>query len=1113
MNKIHWYLGSSSLAMIMEQDRKHWLLKTDKKKQIQDASGDEFQGRVDNMGSNIVVETGKLPYTDQIVRKASFQNTEMNEILDFQSSKFPQIPELPGLKFARLKSINLFYENTYHNFRFALKDCTVIYVPIASGTDSGDVLVYKWYRSTTPVLQLMDSNNQYTIEVPITFASGVTNPVFYYPIDDTIAPFSLHTSSTNTLCVTDPITDQDAIGYPLFWFNCDESKIGPIVQLNNDDTESTNPLCKLLTIGHAGNESDYQAYLYPATGMLSYVSPDGVAGDWEIWCSSATIPFSGTSGDLLIPIQDIRFISGNQTVQINTMNSVGNNLFYMAENTDWVYDTSTGQYHIPVSSFISNVYDEHNVLIPVFRIEMDQSLSYTERTTDIGYAGIQMMSSQLQDDQGSRYPHDIKYMDGLPSHITDDDSDVSPQQLAIYAIHNTPYYTPTDPSTRQIAGLLFDPGVEKTSSASTPFTTEEIGRVYVLSNDDITYQNNATTSTPKPARTIARICDIPTSVMQLSNLQGLAPTSVVDKKYVRSLVSYTEADKDRLYNGLRSLWVKPTHLDEDGVPIYPSDSQTNQFIFDSMEQLNRVDLMDHNDFRTLSNLNPMVDPADVVVNAITTPGSGYSVGNYGIIVIGGFSYIYHVDAVNTDGGVTEVSIAPNESQQINLANFDLYNEYDGLTKPYGTSPLGSDDQTPTGTGLKIQFRINDFNSLLVQKGDIVDGLFAFAKDSEGIWLCSYKNDIGKTNEWVQEELIASSNVSYTSNVDGTVSPVDAYMDSIIPSIRPITVSTLEPQQAELTIYGFTTATSINIIDKDTTPVRIPSNSTYTDTRTVIDINKYYSRGFKTLTANQRTVTGVIQAIKEQHMDAFDSYVLWRWVNDQRQFEFAIVRRSLDNLRSTDSTSSLPDNDLVIKRFVHTNPQTTVVWNVDHVGPMVWMYNPQSYKHEKYYVDANTRSLCVTRDEITWADVEVTDISRREKIDVVDSNGLLRYNILTNNPIHCGMPSQAKVIYQQPDYQQLSSCTIGSTPGIVPIGAWELVFPQIHTFTFTNESGSKSYSPTKMHVIRGNNLTPNHVTDESGNNVNSSTLIMSQNTDTNRVELKSYNNDTGEWDTL
>ena len=61
--KIYWMLGYNNLSIILEQERRHWLMKTDKNKQIQDSlTGDIFHGTVDNLGSDIIIESKKLPY-------------------------------------------------------------------------------------------------------------------------------------------------------------------------------------------------------------------------------------------------------------------------------------------------------------------------------------------------------------------------------------------------------------------------------------------------------------------------------------------------------------------------------------------------------------------------------------------------------------------------------------------------------------------------------------------------------------------------------------------------------------------------------------------------------------------------------------------------------------------------------------------------------------------------------------------------------------------------------------------------------------------------------------------------------------------------------------------
>ena len=89
----------------------------------------------------------------------------------------------------------------------------------------------------------------------------------------------------------------------------------------------------------------------------------------------------------------------------------------------------------------------------------------------------------------------------------------------------------------------------------------EYGRVYLISNDGINYDNNASSRIPKAPRTAARICDIPTNFDQLQNIQGVAPTLVFDQYYVRQLSMMTMdtfnmawSDRSRSVFTLHAAW-------------------------------------------------------------------------------------------------------------------------------------------------------------------------------------------------------------------------------------------------------------------------------------------------------------------------------------------------------------------------------------------------------------------------------------------------------------------------------------------------------------------------------------------------------------------------------
>lgn len=1099
-NKIEWYLGLGSLAIIMDQDRKHWLLKADKTKSTQDPiTGASFHGRIMNVGSGINLEVSKLPVDDTVVAEGTFSDENVSNVLSLANSTFPYISKMNGLHFARLTSINLMgSDDSYHNFRLVLKNCVVEYVPITPDKSADTIYSYKWYRTTTaPVLQMLDSNDQFTIEVPITFSDGVTNPVFYYPADEQLQPFTV-TSNSNTQCETVLITDPLAIGYPLFWFTCDESNMGPSVALGNISTSMTNPNSQLFEIGHVGDQSQYITHMYPCAGDIEYSAPSTDVQDWMIVCTGESA-FTGNDSDFNIGIVTISFKSLSTTTQI-TITNTGLNTITMSRDVGWMYDSGTGTYQVPLEAFAENAYTNHAPMTSAFDIRLDESIPFETSTTDTGAASL-FLSSERTADQLPTYPDDINHLEGLPSWIQNPTAGSTAQHAVLYAAHNTPNYASGNQYTRQIAGLIFDPGMER--DYSNPSDGTDIGRVYVVSNDSIVYENNATAEFPKPARTLARMCDIPTSVVQLSGIHGLAPTNVVDKKYVRSQASFTEDDQDQIYNGLRDKWVRPTHLDNSGTPIYQegSETQSNAFIFDSVENLQRVDLRNHNDFRTISNLNPYVDPTNVSVHSVVEGGRGYQVGNIGIIVVGGFSFTYTVTAVDAGTtGASAVTIAPSDTGMINLSNFDLYDAAYGLTRPYGTSPLSG-----AGTGLKISFLIEN-TQLTPVLGSIVDGLYAFVKTNDGIWLYEYKV---QAEAWRKNTRVAQTNESDTIAQNGSVSVRDSYIASILPSMREIPVAIKFPRQGHLQLLKtFSTASSINIIDHDYSPA-----SNYFDRfDKIVDINKLYCNAINTATARTRTVEGVIEAIKELGDDRFDSYIFWRWTsNSGLEFEYGVIYRSLNNLMSTDSTSLLPDNDLPTKKFVNTNGQTTVIWNLDKIGPMVWVYDITYTKHETYSYDADTKQIIVSKADYAWKNADVFN-QQGVTIDLVDANGKMKYNILTNIPymIMAKRGSLAwpvdtsEAIYQQPEYQQILIVGEKAT-NLAPIGGWRMIFPETHSFKFQN--GDTTYEPVRMNIVRGSDFSSvTDVLDIDDDNANYSTMLLDVDPSTHQPRLQVYNPD-------
>ena len=1130
-DKIYWFLGYNDLALILEQEKKHWLLKTDKKKQLQDKyTGDVFLGQIDNIGSDIIIETEKMPFKNDSVASIKYVNTASSKILSIYSSAFAYSSMVNGLMFARITSteypLNVGGIVQYKNYKIKFKDCKECTILFGGSINTSDVFCGRWLKtSTAPTVMMIGPDGAYSIERTLDFDSSITNTVYYYPLTEALQPLSIE-SKGDGVYETLAVNDDGLIGYPLYWFTCDQTDVGPTMTFSHNINSAGN---QLMFISNSGNSSKYNAKLYAGIDGNCNATPDGTAtSNYTLQCTCKSgYTFSGVSSDADIPIDptSISMVNKDGTSTAIGVTCTDNDIITLSlDKVQWVRKDTTAT--ISLSVFDTNCLQvAQSPLTEAFNVHFDENVSFATSTNDVGYAGVRMGSSNMTSDIYDRYPYDLNKWDGLPKWLTNIDEGAVPQHMAIYAIHNTPTYTPDIPNSRQVAAILLDPGKMKTKDSTDETSNDERGRGYMISNDSIEYENNATSKYPKPARTVARICDVPTSVMQLSGISGLAPTQVVDKQYVRSEASYKSADKDRLYNILGDRWVRPTALDKYGVPVNDPNSrygEHNDFVFTQpYEGLKAVDLVDHNDFRHYENINPMVNPANVTIGNITEQGTGYAVGDIGVVIVGGFAFHYTVTKVGTDGNVTELGVTPADSTNINLSNFSMTADMTGYTEPYGTSPL-----TGNGVGLKFRFMINEYSSIITHKGEIFDNLFAFSRESDGLWLWQYDintedTSTPKMGEWNRSVLISEFEQSSTSK-GINVSTQESYINSIIPSMRNIMTAKQEKYKDPTTVLAFSTASFINIIDETKSPLKSTISSNEDDAYTRIDMSKFYCTGLRKIKIARHNITDVIAALNA--IARYDSYVVWRWnstsQNDTSVLEIVagVISRSFNNFMTTDSTTMLPKNSLNCNNYVHSNQSTTIVWNVDKVGAMMWTYNPKSSRHETYFIDKTSYDFGMTTENITWADVDF-----RNTVDgsstfpqLVDSvTGVLNYNILTNNPAQINETYTDKdPIYQQPKLTEFISINtnISNIDALhQPMGVWQLVFPRVNTFTITNKSGM-AFNPVRLQAIRCSNISNDaNITDESGNVLNAKSVVID--TVGTDISLKLFNSDTGTWNKI
>ena len=265
----------------------------------------------------------------------------------------------------------------------------------------------------------------------------------------------------------------------------------------------------------------------------------------------------------------------------------------------------------------------------------------------------------------------------------------------------------------------------------------EISRVYIISNDPPSYENNTISDNKKSPRAFARICDIPTYFLQLTHIKNESPTIIIDKEYVHQEAPFTEADKLRIWNG-----------DEDGrcvTKLVPYGSCTRRiYVFPADEDLNvsinRDYLLTYYKSYVRFNQSFDLNNNELYTFTINSAGTGYSINDKFNLQIGGMCLLGSIMA-NIGGVVTEIHIDTNEGDIVNIGNLK------GQITTFETTPV-----TGSGKGLKINLEIVNsawnwikpmwvgrFSDLYAYKMDKFNNLYVYNYDDDkSTWVKGYQ---------------------------------------------------------------------------------------------------------------------------------------------------------------------------------------------------------------------------------------------------------------------------------------------------------------------------------------------------------------------------------------
>ena len=298
---------------------------------------------------------------------------------------------------------------------------------------------------------------------------------------------------------------------------------------------------------------------------------------------------------------------------------------------------------------------------------------------------------------------------------------------------------------------------------------DEFGHVFVISNDPSSYDNNDSTIYTKPARTLARICDIPTDYRQLTHITGLVSSVVIDKWYVRTECCYSDGTIDSVNgNDLQRIW--NTTSNENVLVhvgqryIFDDDVNMNTSYGSSWMDLHYPRWNNRNAFFTMKNAMATDIVSDTYSWTVSDGGSGYHVGSGLKDYVGGKAFETNVRRITTSGSVVATtSVSETKDVQINRANFD------GRISVYTPSPIDGPTRDEDFASLTLEIDQTAWDDLQPYTHGSINGCFAFKfnqYDQLTIWKYNpvdrwwYENVIMTGDTFVETIYNASLNVEH-----------------------------------------------------------------------------------------------------------------------------------------------------------------------------------------------------------------------------------------------------------------------------------------------------------------------------------------------------------------
>ena len=496
------FVGPDSLRATTQLLKNLYDLHTKRYCGYEDINGSQYEGTVENWGSEMLLEARKI-----LLNKPSLKNIFIENTLDFyfdiQYSEFINTYNQENMLCAVLRK-DVLLSNREYVIRFS--DSDIIRVPRAQSSSDPKVFVDEFIHTTTPPVLVItkEDGSEEELELRLTDVTG-NNTEYYFHLGietEDMVPSSLIDDGTFT---TLPITDS-MNGRACLWMCIDLLRTLPRIQIDNNVFESE----IFFTVGTNGHDISKAYALFnnkledvPDIGKWlvkiipieseSFVNNEKYANNYTTEIQEIHLLYYDRSSwdeidPGIMPDTEIRITYDHSYIKMSLSEFTCNNIIKQEDGTTpvpyegkWYFKTpKDGDYdydgrlyknkcyaYTNLGSFAENCidYDSSTQCVPMLTIKFDDSyLHKYEGLCENAYSGIHVdTTSDLSNNGVSKKNgviHDMGDFDGLPpyfKYMIDDT--IHRAHVEMYAIRDKLNDVNQLPMDKQTAGIIIDTAI------------------------------------------------------------------------------------------------------------------------------------------------------------------------------------------------------------------------------------------------------------------------------------------------------------------------------------------------------------------------------------------------------------------------------------------------------------------------------------------------------------------------------------------------------------------------------------------------------------------------------------------------------------------------------